>query len=307
MTGPDYQTLIDAETWAFIKATEACYPADTATRDIASQRRIYNAMCEVFRRPYPAGVTATDLSIAHVPCRRYAGASPTVVYFHGGSFVVGGLHSHDDVCAEICAATGLAVVAVDYRLSPEHGHPAAFEDACAVVRTLAASGPVVLVGDSAGGNLAAAASAALRGEVALLGQVLIYPGLGGNLDQGSYITHAQAPMLTRADVVAFTQARSKAGSRLRDATLAPLNDTDFSGLPATFAIAAECDPLADDAEAYAQAIRAAGGRAVAVTAKGMVHGALRARHMSSRAATMFTQICAAISAFAQGDWPYGEP
>lgn len=306
MTGPDYQTLIDSETWAFIKATEACYPADTATQDIASQRRIYDAMCAVFRRPYPAGVTATDLLIAGVPCRRYAGGTPSVIYFHGGSFLVGGLHSHDDVCAEICAATGLAVIAVEYRLSPEHGHPAAFDDACAVVRAIAATGPVVLVGDSAGGNLAAAASGALRGDVAPLGQVLIYPGLGGNLDQGSYITHAEAPMLTRADVVHFVNSRGQNGKFARDATSAPLTDTDFSGLPPTFAVAAECDPLADDAEAYAQAIRAAGGRAEAIIAKGMVHGALRARHMSHRAATMFSQICVAITALAQGDWPYGE-
>jgi hypothetical protein len=69
-----------------------------------------------------------------------------VIYLHGGGFVVGGLHSHDDVCAEIRAATGLTVIAVDYRLSPEHLHPAAFDDACAVVR--AVPGALVLAGDS---------------------------------------------------------------------------------------------------------------------------------------------------------------
>ena len=96
-----------------------------------------------------------------MPCRIYPGAAPTVVYLHGGGFVVGGLHSHDDVCAEIRATTGLTVVAVDYRLSPEHLHPAALDDALAVIRALL--GPVVLAGDSAGGNLAAAASHVLRG------------------------------------------------------------------------------------------------------------------------------------------------
>ena len=73
------------------------------------------------------------------------------------------MHSHDDVCAEIRAATGLTVISVDYRLSPEHHHPAAFDDACAVIAAIAEHCPVVLVGDSAGGNLAAAAAHALRG------------------------------------------------------------------------------------------------------------------------------------------------
>lgn len=305
MPAPDYQLLIDDEMRAFIAVTDACYPPDTASLDIAGQRRIYDRMCATFHRPYPPGIIARDLTIAGVPCRRYGGASPTVVYFHGGGFVVGGLHSHDDVCAEIAAATGLAVVSVDYRLSPEHPHPAAFDDACAVTRALGADGPLILAGDSAGGNLAAATAAALRGQTALLGQVLIYPGLGGDRSRGSYQTHAHAPMLTLADVDFYAGIRSNGVEITGDPSLAPLQDTDFSGLPPSYAIAAECDPLADDAHAYAAKLGAAGGKAHATTARGMVHGGLRARHMSSRAAAMFREICTTISAFAKGDWPYG--
>ena len=302
MTGPDYQNLIDSQTQAFILATEACYPADTASLDIAGQRRVYDTMCQAFRRPYPAGIRAQDETIAGVPCRRYAGKAPRVVYFHGGGFVVGGLHSHDDVCAEIAAATGLEVVSVDYRLSPEHDHPAAFEDACAVA--LALQGPLLLVGDSAGANLAAAASHALRGKAAILGQVLIYPGLGGDRSRGSYQTHAFAPMLTLADVEFYASIR---GPETRgDASLAPLQDRDFSGLPPTYAVAAECDPLADDALTYGAAIVAAGGQAYAQTEAGLVHGYLRARHMSDRAAASFARICATLSAFARSEWPFKE-
>jgi acetyl esterase len=306
MTAPDYQILIDDEIRAFVAATDACYPPDTATLDIAAQRRIYDAMCDAFRRPYPAGVTAQDIDIAGVPCRHYAGKSPCVVYFHGGGFVVGGLHSHDDVCAEIAAATGLEVVSVAYRLSPEHAHPAAFNDACAVTRALGAKGPLILAGDSAGGNLVAATAGALRGQLPLLGQVLIYPGLGGDHSRGSYQTHAHAPMLTLADVMFYAGIRSNGVETQGDPSLTPLQDHEFSGLPPTYAVAAECDPLADDAHAYAAKIHAAGGKAYATTAKGMVHGGLRARHTSSRAAAMFHEICTAISAFAAGDWPYGE-
>ena len=304
MALPDYQILLDDQIRAFIAATDACYPPDTATMEIAQQRAIYDAMCAQFHRPYPHGITAQNTKIAGVACRRYSGALPRVVYFHGGGFVVGGLESHDDVCAEIAAATGREVVSVDYRLSPEHLHPAAFDDACGVVRALAGEGPVVLAGDSAGGNLAAATTQALRGTGAILGQVLIYPGLGGDPTKGSYLTHAFAPMLTLADVAFYGEIRGKPTAG--DATLSPLQDDNFSGIAPTFAQAAECDPLADDALTYASVIQAAGGKAHAATAKGLVHGYLRARHTSDRAAAGFAEICTAITAFAKGDWPYGE-
>ena len=199
-----YRTLIDAPTWAFIEATNAACPADATGLDIAGQRRVYDAMCAVFRQPRPDGVSVTDDVRGGVPTRRYAvGASAaTVVYFHGGGFVVGGLDSHDDVCAEACATTGLRVVSVDYRLVPEHPHPAAFDDALSATKAVAATfGPVILAGDSAGGALAASVAHALRGgDVRVLGQVLIYPGLGGPMQGGSSVAQAQAPMLTTEDV-----------------------------------------------------------------------------------------------------------
>lgn len=307
MTSQDYQSLIDAPTWAFIEATDASYPPDTASLSIADQRAIYDRMCRVFFQGYPPGVTARDETVAGVPCRVYPGAAPSVIYLHGGGFVVGGLHSHDDVCADICGRTGLSVVSVDYRLSPEHRHPAAFNDACAVIAEVGRHGPVVLAGDSAGGNLAAAAAHALRGKgVEILGQVLIYPGLGGDIDAGSYLVHAHAPMLTRDDVVFYKDIRHGAPPPADDPTVTPLCDPDFTGLPPTLAISAQCDPIADDARDYAAKITAAGGRAHWVEEPGLVHGYLRARASVPRAATSFTRIVDAISAFAKGRWPYGD-
>lgn len=306
MTATDYRALLDGPTWAFIRQTEAAYPANTASLSIAEQRAIYDRMCRAFFRGYPPGVTSEDRAIGGVPCRIYPGAGPaTVVYLHGGGFVVGGLHSHDDVCAEIRDRTGLTVVSVDYRLSPEHRHPAAFEDGCAVIRAL--PGPLVLAGDSAGGNLAAAAAHALR-DPRILGQVLIYPALGGDQGAGSYLAHAHAPMLTAADLEFYGGIRH-GGARPRpgDPTISPLQDTDFSRLPMTLAIGAECDPLHDDAPAYATAIRAAGGQAHAVTAKGLVHGYLRGRATVPRAAASFDLITTTIAAFAQGRWPFPTP
>lgn len=301
---PDYNALIDAPTWAFIERTNAAYPANTATLSIADQRAIYDRMCAAFDTPDPPGVTSHDAPIAGVRCRIYPGGRPTVLYLHGGGFVVGGLHSHDGICADIRGATGLTVVAADYRLSPEHKHPAAFDDACAVARALAAHGPLILVGDSAGANLAAAACHALRGNPQIRGQILIYPGLGGDLDSGSALTHARAPMLTREDALFYRDIRHDGPAPEDDPGVSPLRDTDFTGLPPTLAIAAECDPLADDAPAYAAKIAAAGGRAQAITERGLVHGYLRARHSVPRARDSFARITVTITALAEDRWPF---
>lgn len=311
----DYTTLIDAETWAFIERTNTWYPPDTIDYTIAQQREIYDAMCREFFAGYPKGVTAKDSTVeSHgypVPVRRYekAGSDPAaqVVYFHGGGFILGGLDSHDDVCAEICGRTGFPVMSVDYRLSPEHVHPADFNDAMAgFAAALASSGlPVLLAGDSAGGNLAAAVSHATRGQARTpAGQVLICPGLGGDQTKGSYVTHACAPMLTKRDLDFYKHIRTGGKEAGRDPTLAPLQDADFSGLPPTVIVSAECDPLSDDGGTYRDAILAAGGKAVWFNEKGLVHGYLRARHTVARARQSFTRIVEAIAALGRGEWPY---
>ncbi|MBI1217748.1 MAG: alpha/beta hydrolase fold domain-containing protein [Rhodobacteraceae bacterium] len=311
MTAPDYASLIDAETWAFIRDSESWYPPETATFPVARQREIYDAMCRAFFKGYPEGVEAEDRALGGVPCRIYdcGPAAVTVLYLHGGGFVVGGLDSHDDVCAEICKTTGFRVVAADYRLAPEHLHPAAYDDALAAARaTLAAvPGPLVLVGDSAGGNLAAAVAQTLKADRRLAGQVLIYPGLGGDHDRGSYLTHAEAPMLTRADTLYYAAIRHADGVEPPDdATAAPLWAASFAGLPPTVAFSAECDPLADDARHYCALIAAEGGQAHRVLEPGLVHGYLRARSTVTRARDSFARITAAIAALGAGTWPYGE-
>ena len=309
MSAADYSRLIDAETWAFIRETESWYPPETASFSVERQREIYDAMCRAFHRGYPDGVSARDEPFGGVPCRVYEGpvTTATVVYEHGGGFVVGGLHSHDDVCAEICKEAGVRVVAVDYRLAPEHRHPAHFDDALAATKAVAAryGGPIVLAGDSAGGALTASVSHALRGSgISVAGQVLIYPGLGGDRDKGSYLTHAEAPMLTRDDVLYYATVRYPDDMEpLGDATAAALQDIDFSGLPPTLIFAAECDPLCDDGAHYAAEIAAAGGKARNRVEQGLVHGYLRARRTVGRAAASFDRITIAIAALARGQWP----
>lgn len=306
---PNYDKLIDDETWAFIHDTETWYPPEAISFPIEKQRAIYDEMCRAFFRGYPEGVTTEDRTLGGIPCRLYSTgvAGPTVVYFHGGGFVVGGLNSHDDVCAEICKETGYPVISVDYRLAPEHRHPAAYEDALAAASAAIAEGPIVLAGDSAGGNLAAAVAQGLKERTGLLGQVLIYPGLGGDPDRGSYLLHAKAPMLSREDVLYYAKIRYIGDTEpADDPTATPLWAPSFAGLPPTIAFAAECDPLADDAGAYARLVAAEGGKAHSVLEKGLVHGYLRARATVPRARASFARIRDAIRALGEGRWPYGE-
>ena len=311
----DLQTLIDAETWAFIEKTNSYYPPDTIDYTVTQQREIYDRMCREFFAGYPRGVTAETTAIAApghgIPIRIYRNATPNraavVLYVHGGGFILGGLDSHDDVCAELCARTGFEVVSVDYRLAPEHLHPAAFDDALGAFEWAAKTYdcPIVLCGDSAGGNLCAAVAHATRGHARNpIGQVLIYPGLGGDRSKGSYVTHAEAPMLTMRDLEFYKHIRTGGADRTGDVTLSPLVDADFANLPPTVLITAECDPLSSDGEAYRDRVVAAGGRAWWHEEPGLVHGYLRARNMVGRARASFSRIVDAVSTLGRGDWTW---
>ncbi|MGC1497891.1 MAG: alpha/beta hydrolase fold domain-containing protein [Sulfitobacter sp.] len=311
MTPPNYRALIDTEMWAFIDLLDGTYPPGVVDMTIVQQRAVYNDMCQVFYQGRPVGVEVYDEDHGGVACRRYqVGPSDvTVIYYHGGGFVVGGLDSHDDVCAEICKRTGYRVISVDYSLAPEVAFPGCFNDAWAAFVAIAAvyDGSVIMCGDSAGGNLAAAVTHHARGcvEGRIAGQVLIYPGLGGDTGQGSYLEHSDAPHLSTADMAFYMKIRAGGVSPPKgDPRFAPLQDTDFSGLPPSVMITAQCDPLASDGEAYRDAMRAAGGTAAWINVSGMVHGCLRARAMSQKAAGFFDHVVSAVDALGRRDWPY---
>jgi acetyl esterase len=297
-------TITDPEVLEFIARTDSFYPPNTVEFSIAEQRRVYDGMCAAFRQPRPNGVTVTDETVAGpgcpIPQRRYVpenAGSVTVVYFHGGGFVVGGLDSHDDVCAEIAAATGCPVVSVDYRLCPEHVHPAAYDDSLAAARAALADGPVILAGDSAGGNLAAAVAQTLRGA-AIKGQVLIYPSLGGEqLELPSYSECAEAPMLTTRDIHFYLTVRAGGPPPVGDPTFFPLAATDFSGLPPCFILAAGADPLRDDGVEYVRRLIGAGVEAYCVVEPQLPHAHLRARTTSHRAREAFERVLEAIEEF----------
>lgn len=307
MMNKKYQQQLDQDVLAFIAKSESFFPADAANFSIERQREIYLDLCQHFHAGHPAGVSTTDSTIEtpenSIPIRKYTTstqqATAQILYFHGGGFVIGNLDSHDDVCAELCDQTGFNVTSVDYRLSPENTHPAAFNDVLAAYEHIAATTdlPIILAGDSAGATLAAVVAHATRQHnVKPVGQVLIYPALGGDITQGSYLEHADAPMLTTEDMAFYYQAASGSDEISCDPTFLPLMDTDYNGLPPTYIVTAQCDSLRDDGRDYQQRILAAGGQVEWVDEVGLVHGYLRARHSVKRARDSFARIVAALSA-----------
>lgn len=306
----DYRALLDAEVWAFLDEGARYYPPDAVDLSIAEQRRVYDQMCTAFDQGRPVGVEVADMKMGGVPCRIYTPATPpksTVFFCHGGGFVVGGLDSHDSICAEFCADADVRVVSVDYRMSPEHPHPEDFNDVWAAFVAVcdAYAGPIVMCGDSAGGNLVAAVSHYARGRIEgrIAGQLLIYPGLGGDWSKSSYVEHSEAPGLTTRDMEFYMNIRSGGQDKSGDATYAPLYDTDFSGLPVTVLITAQCDPLSSDGEDYRDAVTAAGGQALWIEEAGLVHAYLRARIMSQKAGASFARIITSIKSLSNGVLP----
>ncbi|MEP3114289.1 alpha/beta hydrolase [Nisaea sp.] len=301
----NYRTYLDTEVLGFVDRMNGFYPPDSLNLPIAENRRIYDQMSEVFREAPPVNVASRTFSLegpeGGLPVRLYQREDPddrvAILYFHGGGFVLGGLESHDDICAETCARTGFQVLAVDYRLAPEHAHPAAFEDACIAFEWLSrtARKPVVLIGESAGGNLAACLAHHARSLACPpIGQVLVYPSLCGPGKVGSRVTHAHAPLLAEADLDVYLRLRTNGSSDYSDPRLIPYADPDFSGLPPTVVFTAECDPLSSDGDLYCARIRDEGGQAVWVEEKGLVHGYFRGRTQSSRARDSFDRVMKAV-------------
>jgi acetyl esterase len=211
------------------------------------------------------------------------GPLPVVVYFHGGGWVIGDLDTHEGLCRELAVEARAIVVAVDYRLAPEHPFPAAADDACAVLAAVL-EGPeelgtdpsrVVVAGDSAGGNLAAvAAQWAVAHGHALAGQVLAYPVADTRTDTASYESFATGHGLTREVMGWFLDAYLPDGTDRDDPGAAPLRSPDLAGVAPALVITCELDVLHDEGLAYAEALRSAGVAVEQVEVPGMVHGAL---------------------------------
>jgi acetyl esterase len=286
----------------FLEICDSFYPADAVNASIEQQRQWYDALCARFDRSLPEKMVVEDSIVGDIPIRSYRPAtsrsSTLLIYLHGGGFVVGSRQSHHAICAEIADHAAAELVSVDYRLAPEHRWPAQIDDCFAVLKSVLSEGRrVVLIGDSAGGNLAAglAVRAKSEGLGGIVGQVLIYPGLGGDLISGSYEEMSEAPGLTTSDVAYY---RTVLGAPEDDPVAAPLAAASFAGLPPAFISVAHFDPLRDDGRTYAGRLAAAGVEVWFREEPQMVHAWLRARHMSDGAKEGFRALCTAVGHFA---------
>lgn len=239
----------------------------------------------------PIGKTE-DISIpgpgGAIPARVYTpvggggAAAPCLIYFHGGGFVIGSLQTHDALCRLLANESGAKVVAVDYRLAPEHKFPAAADDCYAAavwVEQNAASlgvdpNRLAVGGDSAGGNLAAVVClmAKAKGAPDLRFQLLIYPVTQARAQTESMKAFAEGYFLEKRGMDWFFDQYVPEGHDAADPYLSPLSATDLSGLPKALVITAGFDPLKDEGKAYADKLNAAGVRATYKDYPGMVHG-----------------------------------
>ncbi len=221
-----------------------------------------------------------------IPVRLYAPSDeaglPLLLHYHGGGWVICDLDTHDAFCRAIANAAGCAVLAVDYRLAPEHRFPAAFEDCyaslCWAMENASQlgvdAGRLGVIGDSAGGNLAAAVALHARdaGGPALAQQVLLYPALDPTLGFPSIDENAEGYFLTRSSMEWFWGHYCGDGADLRDPRLAPRCAESLSGLPPALVITAGFDPLRDEGDAYAAALEAAGCEVEHARYDAMFHG-----------------------------------
>ena len=237
-------------------------------------RADYAKAAEVLDLPRAALARVQALSLpaadgTPLPARLYAPSHdrlPLLLYLHGGGFVVGGLDTHDSLCRQLALRSGGAVLALDYRLAPEHRFPTAVDDAWAALRWLAGPGAAALGldgrrlavgGDSAGGTLAATCAIHARDRgLALALQLLITPGTSAHGDTASHKLFANGFLLDQATVAWFFDHYIDHQHR-RDWRFAPMQADDLDGVAPACVILAECDPVVDEGIAYADQLRAA--------------------------------------------------
>jgi acetyl esterase len=239
------------------------------------------AMAEVVDRriPGPGGALALRIYTPPAPAQPL----PVVVYYHGGGWVLGDLDSHDNVCRQIAHKSGSVVVAVDYRLAPEHRFPAALDDAWTALAWVAGAAReigadptrIAVAGDSAGANLAAAVSllARDRGMPYPVAQVLIYPALDlSTLERDSIRDYGEGFFLSRARMEWFIAQYVPDADMRRNPLVSPLLAAHHRGLPPALVITAQFDPLRDEGEAYAALLRRSGVDARLQRYDGVIHG-----------------------------------
>ncbi|MCO5129183.1 MAG: alpha/beta hydrolase [Xanthobacteraceae bacterium] len=290
-------------------------PYETLTPPEA--RALYLKGCEVARPETPElasvrGLDATGPNGA-IPMRVYRpntlrerdGRAPCLIFYHGGGWVIGDLDSHDAVCRILAHEGQMLVIAVDYRLSPEHKFPTAVNDAIAAAQWIAANADslgidpkrLVVGGDSAGGNLAAVTALNARQHgPAIAGQVLIYPGTDFRMLHPSHGEPETSCLLTHSVIRWFRDHYLNTLADGEDWRASPARVDDLKGLPPAYVLTAGADPLRDEGDEYAARLRDAGIAVTHVTYPGQFHGFITMGKLLPKAGVALTAIAAWLRA-----------
>jgi acetyl esterase len=261
-------------------------------------------------------VTSSDISIPashrQVRARIYrpdasqaTRAAPLVVYIHGGGFVLGSLDTHDAICRDVVAAGGFVCVSVDYRLAPEHPFPSALDDCVATQAWIGqhrdelsdGASAVVLAGDSAGGNLAAATCLVLRDRGLPLPdlQLLVYPVVDMTMSTESSRAYGPEYGLSTKDLGWFYANYLGQDGSAEDPYVSPWLASDLSGLPASHIVTVEFDPLRDEGLGYADSLRAAGVATTTADYPGLIHGAFELAAVVPASRTLLEDVAHRLS------------
>ena len=244
--------------------------------------------------PGPAGDIALRI---YAPAG--AGPFPVFVNFHGGGWVIGDLDTADAACRGLCNAASCVVVSVDYRLAPEHAFPAAVDDAYAATcwaaehqAELNGNGRLAVGGESAGGNLAAICCLKARDESGpdIDFQLLLYPVVDADMTRGSYIENGEGYVLETGTMHWFWDHYCPEAERANPHA-SPLRAASHANLPPALVVTAEFDPLRDEGELYAEALRGAGGVAEARRYDGLVHDFFATAQLFDASRGPFDEVC----------------
>jgi acetyl esterase len=309
MLHPQARALLDLIEASGLPQTQSLSPADA--------RRVYRDRRSSTQPRAPQVASVTDLSApgpnGAIALRHYRpllstaaaksdSALPLLLFFHGGGWVIGDLDTHDTLCRELANQAGCAVIAVDYRLGPEHRFPAAVDDCIAALKFVTVEAATLNIdprriavgGDSAGGNLAAVVALDARDNngPAIAFQLLIYPVTDVTADSGSQITNASGYLLTRDTMRYFHDHYVDNPAHDRDWRLSPLLADNLANLPAALVLTAGFDPLRDEGQAYADRLSAAKVPCTSICFERQIHGFILMGKVLEEANTA-VMVCAA--------------
>jgi len=306
MLDPQAQALIDLMISKGIPPVQQLTPQEA--RKAYLERRY-------FSQPDPEPVQGLEnLSVpgpgGSIPVRTYrpigtdaSSVLPVLIYFHGGGHVIGSIDTHDSLCRQLCNASGCQLISVDYRLAPEHPFPAAFDDCVTVTRWVHAHADMLRIdpariavgGDSAGGQLAAAVTLAMREspECALAFQLLIYPVTNMRDSSPSVMIKDKGYVLTKASLDYFYGHYVPASQDRGDWRISPLLAGSHADLPPAFVLLAGEDPLVDEGRDYANQLSAAGVATQCVCFERQIHGFLPMGRLIDEANTA-VRLCATV-------------